>query len=95
MEVFSFDDMLHGSGKVPSSSVYKRVTIQSPTRDLTSPIASPIRNAQFDDKQSDALISARIAASKNLPYQTNSFGFAFAQKVGFFFVLFFFFENFH
>lgn len=84
MEIFNFDDMLHGSAKftnpkLTSSSLFNRVNTAS---EATSPVSSPIRNAKYVDSTSENLKSpSRFISNRNLLYHETSFGFVFAQKV--------------
>lgn len=86
MEAFSFDDMLHGSkshelliehNKPSESNLFKRVSVLSPKRELSSqnisPFKSPIRKAHLNETY-DVPVRSPIKYSKNFTSE-NSFGF--------------------
>lgn len=87
MEVFSFDDMLHGSSAHSDpydSNLYKRFSVVSPKRDINSPnispYKSPIRKAHMNETY-DVPVHSPIKYRKSLANENNSLGFKMAKSV--------------
>ncbi|RNA32452.1 nucleoporin NDC1 [Brachionus plicatilis] len=87
MEVFSFDDMLHGSSAHSDpydSNLYKRFSVVSPKRDINSPnispYKSPIRKAHMNETY-DVPVHSPIKYRKSLANENNSLGFKMAKSL--------------
>ena len=86
MEVFSFDDMLHGVDKqarLTDEGVYKRVNVLTPlSSPFTSPIKSPIRKAHLNETYDVTKTPIMFEKTFTKP-NNNSFGYKYAQSVCF------------